>query len=69
MQSKSLKEKNLEYKRKVAYLEKQLGEKVSLIQKFILNKGSEESVKGACVSSTFKSKIATLERQLQTLKK
>ena len=64
-----LKEKNGKLQAKIMQLTKAVKERDKLMEKFILNSESEAKVKESCVLQSYKSKVASIERKLEALKK
>ena len=54
---------------RIVFLTKEVADRDKLMQKFILNNESEVKVKESCVLQSYKSKVAALERKLESLKR
>jgi len=64
-----MKDKNSKLLARIGYLTKEVADRDKLMQKFILNNESETKVKESCVLQSYKSKLASVERKNESLKK
>lgn len=65
----TMKEKNSKLLARIGFLSKEVADRDRLMQTFILSNESDSKVQERCVLQSYKSKLASIERKLESLKK
>ena len=62
-------EKINKQKARIGYLQKEVAERDKLMQNYVLNTEDQKNLQSRCLIQSFKSKIVTLEKKLESTKR